>query len=66
MQEIKNSQEDKWVLCHNGSDVFHIIHLTVGASLSSGQPILEKFNTEEQAIAKVKQLNPSYKLPNKK
>lgn len=61
MHEIKNSQEEKWVLCHNGSDVIHISHLLVGSNLSTGQPNLEKFDTEEQAIERAKQINPNYK-----
>ena len=62
MQEIKNSQEEKWVLCHNGSDVCHVVHLKIGGNLSTGQPNLEKFDTKEELVARVKELNPEYKL----
>lgn len=56
MHEIKNSQEEKWVVCHNGSDVCHVVHLRIGSSLSTGQPNLEKFDTEEEAIERAKQI----------
>ena len=62
MHEIKNSQEEKWVLCHNGSSVFHATKIGIGSNLSSGQPNLEKFDTKEQVEARVKELNPEYKL----
>jgi len=61
MHEIKNSTEEKWVLCHNGSDICHVSKLNIGSNLSTGQPNLEKFDTEEQAIARAKEINPEYK-----
>jgi len=66
MNEIKNSTEEKWVLCHNGFDIFHVSLIKIGGNLSSGQPNLEKFDTKEQLVARVKELNPGYKLNIKK
>jgi hypothetical protein len=62
MNEIKNSKEEKWILCHNNADIFHPSLIKVGGNLSSGQPNLEKFDTKEELIARVKELNPEYKL----
>lgn len=62
MQEIKNSQEEKWVLCHNSSNIFHIAKVGIGANLKSGQPNMEKFDTKEEAISRVKEINPNHKI----
>jgi hypothetical protein len=60
MNQINNSQEEKWVLCHNGADIIHLVYLKIGGNLSSGQPNMELFDTKEQAIARAKELNPSF------
>jgi len=60
MNHINNSQEEKWVLCHNGVDIIHLVHLKIGGNLSSGQPIMELFDTKEQAIGRAKEINPSF------
>ena len=61
MNTIQNSQEEKWVVCHNGLDIFHIVHIKIGGILFSGQPIMELFDTEEQAVVKVKEIKPDFK-----
>lgn len=61
MNAIHNSQEEKWVVCHNGSDIFHIVNIKIGGNLSSGQPIMELFDTEEQAVGRVKEMKPDFK-----
>lgn len=61
MNTIQNSQEEKWVLCHNGLDIFHIGHIKIGGNLSSGQPIMELFDTQEQAVNRVKEIKPDFK-----
>jgi hypothetical protein len=65
MHEIKNAQVEKWVVCHNGVDVFHLSNLKVGGNLSSGQPQMEQFDTEEQAVNFIKGIKPDYKQPKK-
>jgi hypothetical protein len=63
MNEIKNSTEEKWVLCHNNNDIFHASLIKVGGNLSSGQPNLEKFDTKDELIARIKAINPDYVIP---
>jgi hypothetical protein len=62
MNKIENSQEEKWVLCHNNADIFHISYVGIGVNLSSSQPFLEKFDTEDLVIERIKAINPDYKV----
>ncbi len=65
MNEIKNATQEKWVLCHNDNDVFHIVHINVGGNLSSGQPKMEQFDTKQELIDRIKIINPNYVIPKK-
>lgn len=48
MNKIENATKNMWVLCHNGIDIFHTVELQIGQNLSTGQPYMESFDTEEQ------------------
>lgn len=61
MNTIQNSQEEKWVVCHNGVDIFHVVNVKIGGNLSSGQPIMETFDTEKQAVSRVTEMKPDFK-----
>lgn len=56
MKEITYSDKDAWVLCHNNESIFAIVNLISGQKLSSGQPFIEEFETEEQAKSRVIEL----------
>jgi len=60
MQSIINNDVEKWVLCHNNIDVFHIVHLPIGSSIETGQEFLEVFETEEQVKNRILEINPNY------
>jgi len=47
--------ETKWVVCH-GPDVVHFSELTVGSSITTGQPNCEHFATEEEGLARAIEL----------
>jgi len=47
--------ETKWVVCH-GPDVVHFFELTVGSSITTGQPNCEHFATEEEGLARALEL----------
>lgn len=52
----------KWILCHNGKDIFHDVFFTEGEQIATGQPNMEEFATREELIARVKEINPDYNL----
>jgi len=54
--------ETKWILCHNGKDIFHYVFFTEGQSMETGQPNVEMFDTKEELIARVAEINPEYQL----
>jgi hypothetical protein len=54
---MKNS---KWILCHNGKDIFHCIFFTEGWQISTGQPYIEEFVTKEELLNRVREINPDY------
>jgi hypothetical protein len=62
MITINDHTSTKYVVAHNGADVFHIVKLEVGQELSSGQPYVEAFDTEEELSLKLADLsgNPNY------
>ena len=43
--------QTRYVVAHNGSDVYHAIELEPEMQLATGQPNLEVFNTKEDAYA---------------
>lgn len=47
--------ETKWVVCH-GPDVVHFSELTVGSSITTGQPNCEHFDNEQEAISRAEDL----------
>jgi len=47
--------ETKWVVCH-GPGVVHFSELTVGSSITTGQPNCEHFATEEEGMARALEL----------
>ncbi len=47
--------ETKWVVCH-GPGVVHFSELTVGSSITTGQPNCEHFATEEEGLARALEL----------
>jgi len=50
MHELTGLTEAKHVVCHNGIDVYHYTLVDVGQELTSGQPYMEVFNTENEAL----------------
>lgn len=47
--------ETKWIVCH-GPDVVHFSELTVGSSITTGQPNCEHFDNEQEAISRAEDL----------
>jgi len=48
---LSNPDTTKYVVCHNGSDVYH--YATVGSGkLKTGQPNMDVFNSEQAAYDK--------------
>jgi len=48
MKEIQKSNKKVWVIAHDSSSIFHPIELESGLALSTGQPFLEQYETEEE------------------
>ena len=44
-----------WHVCH-GPEAVHYVELDAGSSLTSGQPNMEKFDTESAAVARAEEL----------
>lgn len=57
MITINDHTSTKYVVAHNGVDVFHIVKLEVGQELSSGQPYVDAFDTEEELSSKLADLS---------
>jgi hypothetical protein len=57
MHFINNNNEEKWILCHNGKDIFHIVNLKKHQNLETGQPFIEEFENEEQLNIRVSEMN---------
>ena len=48
MKEIQKSDKKIWVIAHDSSSIFHPVELEPGLTLSTGQPFLEQYETEEE------------------
>jgi hypothetical protein len=46
---------DTWFIAHNGKDIYHYGFAAKGTSITSGQPILETFESEQEYLDKLKQ-----------
>jgi hypothetical protein len=55
MREYIATQEC-FLLCHNGVDVFHCVHLLLGNKSVTGQPIQETFPTKDELIVRLQEL----------
>lgn len=53
----KTYTEDTFVICHNNGEVVHPLKAIAGTCLSTGQPNVEEFATEEEWKARLKELN---------
>lgn len=49
-------EETTYVICHNGTDIFHPVIVEPGTTLSSGQPELEAFTDKAQWTARLQEL----------
>lgn len=47
--------ETKWIVCH-GPDVVHYVELEQGSAVKSGQPNVEQFDNEQEAVARAEEL----------
>lgn len=57
--ENSNIVADSWYIAHNATNIFHYGKLTTGQVVSTGQPYLEYFNTEEDFLVRLYQLSPA-------
>lgn len=48
---MHTSDHTTWYVCH-GEETVHFVEVSAGSVLSSGQPNVEKFDTEEEAVAR--------------
>ena len=63
MSEFINTTETaKWIVAHNGVDIYHPVILESHQTLGSGQPYLEIFNTAEEAITAFPQVSAAFTL----
>jgi hypothetical protein len=53
LNELCGVEKKKWVVCHNGKDIHHIIELSNGIVVTSGLPYLDSYETEEEALKAV-------------
>jgi hypothetical protein len=49
MKKLMHPETTKYVICHNGNDVFHYSVVEPNDGLTTGQPFMEVFDTEEEA-----------------
>jgi hypothetical protein len=66
MHTINNITKETWVLCHNGTDIFHVSKLEIGNKLETGQEFAEQFDTKEELEARINELNPQWLVNYKK
>ena len=62
--EIPASATDKWYVCHSGGDkpdVVHLVGLSAGSAMATGQPNVEPFDGEASATARAVELG--YVIP---
>jgi hypothetical protein len=48
MKELMHPETTKFVVCHNGEDVFHYSIVTPEDGLVTGQPFMDIFDSEEE------------------
>ena len=49
--------KDTWFIAHNSVDIFHYGFVEKDKALDTGQPILEEFDTEEEWLVRLSELN---------
>ena len=52
---MSNSENKTWYVCH-GADAVHFVEIAEGSSVVSGQPNIEEYNNEQEAIARATEL----------
>lgn len=57
MKEIKKPTKKTWYIAHNNNDVFHNGSIEKHQVVTTGQPYLEQFNTEEKMQTRLMELN---------
>lgn len=62
MKEIKDHKTKVWVIAHDADSVFHPAEVEVGNVLTTGQPFLEQFDTEEAMVQRLIDLTGSSDL----
>ena len=61
---MSNNENKTWYVCH-GADAVHFVEISEGSSVVSGQPNIEEFTNEEEAIARATALGYVFELENK-
>lgn len=61
--EIKGHTKTKYVIAHNGKDVFHFTKVEVGQEMGTGQPYVEVFDTEKEAGERLNELSGEKRYP---
>lgn len=56
MKEIKDHKQKIWAIAHDSNIVFHPMEIEVGKVLTTGQPFLEQFDTEEAMVERLIEL----------
>lgn len=58
---VEKSSAAKWVVAYGADpDIVHFVKVHPGSVCDTGQPSYEIFNTEEEAKARVLELDPTY------
>lgn len=52
---MSNNENKTWYVCH-GNDVVHFVEISEGSAVVSGQPNIEEYNNEEEAVARATEL----------
>ena len=47
---------EKYIVCHNGKDIIHLVHLKKGNKLVTGQEFIEEFLTLEDAKTRINEI----------
>ena len=47
---------DKYIVCHNGNDIIHLVNLKEGNKLVTGQKFIEEFSTLEDAKKRINEI----------
>jgi len=48
---MSNNDNKTWYVCH-GDDAVHFVEIAEGSAVVSGQPNIEEYNNEEEAVAR--------------